>query len=185
MGAFSFGISELFKNPADGWYKLLCQEEAEYYNVPIDLSEERLDELEGRLNSVKLNHQSSPRTSSERPISRPPMDWTKVKKYKPDDFQMKAVLGRGSFGKVNYPFLKSIRFRSSFCLNCIAVTSDFGKRYIFCRNVTFWQNDRAFSISRPFTFLCRGEKFDGFFNRYLRYYWQSSRRLLKCMLSKC
>ena len=105
MGAFSFGISELFKNPADGWYKLLCQEEAEYYNVPIDLSEERLDELEGQLNDVKLSHQS-PRTSLET-ISRPPIDWTKVQKYKPDDFQMKAVLGRGSFGKVN--FRKSIR----------------------------------------------------------------------------
>ena len=99
MGAFSFGISELFKNPADGWYKLLCQEEAEYYNVPIDLSEERLDELEGQLNNVKLNHQS-PRTSCETVISRPPIDWTKVQKYKPEDFQMKAVLGRGSFGKV-------------------------------------------------------------------------------------
>ena len=103
MGAFSFGISELFKNPADGWYKLLCQEEAEYYNVPIDLSEERLDELEGQLNDVKLSHQS-PRTSFETVISRPPIDWTKVQKYKPDDFQMKAVLGRGSFGKVDLSF---------------------------------------------------------------------------------
>ena len=111
MGAFSFGISELFKNPADGWYKLLCQEEAEYYNVPIDLSEERLDELEGQLNDVKLNHHS-PRISSETQISRPPMDWTKVKKYKPDDFHMKAVLGRGSFGKVQIIGMRVVEKRT-------------------------------------------------------------------------
>uniref|UniRef100_A0A914UW81 protein kinase C n=1 Tax=Plectus sambesii TaxID=2011161 RepID=A0A914UW81_9BILA len=70
MGSMSFGISELMKEPIDGWFKLLNEEEGEFYNIPIPPEDE--DEVERLRNKME----------------------------KASDFTFLTVLGKGSFGKV-------------------------------------------------------------------------------------
>lgn len=52
MGSLSFGISEIMKSPADGWFKLLTQEEGEFYNVPVPAEDTDIAQLS---NQMKVN----------------------------------------------------------------------------------------------------------------------------------
>uniref|UniRef100_A0A8C2BNN9 Protein kinase C n=1 Tax=Cyprinus carpio TaxID=7962 RepID=A0A8C2BNN9_CYPCA len=72
MGALSFGVSEIFRRSVSGWFKLLNQDEGEYYNIPVpDPDLPTPTALHMGKGQVRLH-----------------------------DFNFLMVLGKGSFGKV-------------------------------------------------------------------------------------
>uniref|UniRef100_A0A8C6PFD1 protein kinase C n=1 Tax=Nothobranchius furzeri TaxID=105023 RepID=A0A8C6PFD1_NOTFU len=88
MGALSFGVSEIFRRPISGWFKLLAQDEGEYYNIPaipVPLPE-----------PFPVGLSPSPLPSCL-PIHTPGPGKVKVGVH---DFNFLMVLGKGSFGKV-------------------------------------------------------------------------------------
>uniref|UniRef100_A0A671Y4Z1 Protein kinase C n=1 Tax=Sparus aurata TaxID=8175 RepID=A0A671Y4Z1_SPAAU len=78
MGALSFGVSEIFRRPISGWFKLLAQDEGEYYNIPVPDPD-----LQPFI--YPSSHYDSPGASARLGIH---------------DFNFLMVLGKGSFGKV-------------------------------------------------------------------------------------
>ena len=97
MGAFSFGISELLKIEADGWYKLLAKDESEFYNVPIELSQKSLQRLSEMEEQYESKAEGPPTEKFARfSISSSADDAC----FAQDDFNFLKVIGRGSFGKV-------------------------------------------------------------------------------------
>ncbi|XP_028677724.1 protein kinase C alpha type-like [Erpetoichthys calabaricus] len=96
MGAMSFGVSEIAKRAMCGWFKLLNQEEGEYYSVPVSDMEE--DEL--RMNFERTGLSTPPQVVS------PPADlkrsdpFGRSSSFSIEDFNFLMVLGKGSFGKV-------------------------------------------------------------------------------------
>ncbi|KFD62014.1 hypothetical protein M514_11295 [Trichuris suis] len=94
IGSLSFGISELILEPVDGWFKLLNQDEGEFYNIPVL----RESEVEALRLKYQENHKMSieQRKNSNSVMSR--IHHSDVVRI--TDFEMVSVLGRGSFGKV-------------------------------------------------------------------------------------
>ncbi|ELU18523.1 hypothetical protein CAPTEDRAFT_168196 [Capitella teleta] len=95
MGSLSFGMSELMKNPADGWYKLLGQEEGEFYSIPCP------DEVAPNVSELRTKFQNKARIE-ERNIqaNKFPDNVIKQDVIRASDFNFLTVLGKGSFGKV-------------------------------------------------------------------------------------
>uniref|UniRef100_A0A8C2ULN8 Protein kinase C n=1 Tax=Chinchilla lanigera TaxID=34839 RepID=A0A8C2ULN8_CHILA len=110
MGAMSFGVSELLKAPVDGWYKLLNQEEGEYYNVPVADADNcsLLQKFEACNYPLELYERVRMGPSSS-PVPSPSPSPTDPKRcffgaspgrLHISDFSFLMVLGKGSFGKV-------------------------------------------------------------------------------------
>lgn len=94
MGSLSFGISELMKTPADGWYKLLTQEEGEYYNTPVCPEGTDITELKEKA------RQSVTNVRQYDSINDVPHNMSQQDLIRATDFNFLMVLGKGSFGKV-------------------------------------------------------------------------------------
>uniref|UniRef100_A0A915HPY2 Uncharacterized protein n=1 Tax=Romanomermis culicivorax TaxID=13658 RepID=A0A915HPY2_ROMCU len=88
---------ELFKSPVDAWFKLLSQEEGEFYNVQIlPENEEQLEALRRRAKMEAVNR--SP-VSGKMDISDGFNSIKDRDRVQLSDFTFLSVIGKGSFGK--------------------------------------------------------------------------------------
>ena len=95
QGSLSFGISEILKNPCDGWFKLLTAEEGEFYNVPVPDDSTDLAQLKMQMRKTSITKKAPVITDKDMPHNMGKKDVIRA-----TDFNFLMVLGKGSFGKV-------------------------------------------------------------------------------------
>lgn len=100
MGSLSFGVSEIVIGMKEqdgwmvqGWYRLLNQEEGEFYNVPC--TDDVTTSMMELRNKIKLTSSEDKTSSLEVAKHMHMKDLIRI-----TDFHLKCVLGKGSFGKV-------------------------------------------------------------------------------------
>ncbi|CAN8003166.1 unnamed protein product, partial [Ixodes hexagonus] len=122
MGSLSFGISEILKQPAEGWFKLLTAEEGEFYNVPVPAEDE--EHMRSQMRAMpRQGHRAdvaaagtdivNTRTDVANAVTdaaSPGADAANARTdvanpgaddvIRASDFHFLMVLGKGSFGKV-------------------------------------------------------------------------------------
>ncbi|XP_063445651.1 calcium-dependent protein kinase C-like isoform X1 [Mytilus trossulus] len=94
MGSLSFGITEVIKEAHVGWFKLLSQEEGEFYGIPVsdDLASD-IQEIKDKMKLAAIDEGRPPRVDLSKNTS-------KQDTIRATDFNFLTVLGKGSFGKV-------------------------------------------------------------------------------------
>lgn len=103
MGSMSFGVSELMKDGLEGWYKLLNQEEGEFYNVPIqdDAAIAALSKKFQFMSPSEVENLHRPAVDDESATCLlSEQDQDQLARLKLEDFTFLKVIGKGSFGKV-------------------------------------------------------------------------------------
>lgn len=96
MGSLSFGVSEIIKCPVEGWYRLLTEQEGEYYNVMVPPEGTDIAKLKEKFKTLSINKRPPPPVSTNEVQS----NMSKRDVIRATDFNMLMVLGKGSFGKV-------------------------------------------------------------------------------------
>ncbi|XP_045621471.1 protein kinase C, brain isozyme isoform X3 [Procambarus clarkii] len=95
MGSMSFGISEIIKNPVDGWFKFLTEDEGEFYNVPCPPEGADISALKEKFRTTSITKKTASTTDNHIPHNMNKRDIIRA-----TDFNYLMVLGKGSFGKV-------------------------------------------------------------------------------------